>query len=95
LGPLRRALTFHPERACHHFSVSADIKHLSSKFLLNIPHVLCLLGRAGEEPFQGKGALLGEFLQGSSAWLLKLQHLLCTGVDSGTFLLATDSWRER
>lgn len=93
-GPLRRALTFHPERACHHFSVSGETRHLSSKYLLNIPRVLCLLGRAGEEPFQGKELLPGEFLQGSSARLLKLQHLLHMVIDSGPFLLVTDFWRE-
>lgn len=63
---MKRALTFHPDKACT-LSVSADIMHLSSKYRLNIPHVLYLLERTIEEPFQGKFAHPGDFLYRSTA----------------------------
>lgn len=41
--------------------------HLSSKYPLNIPHVLYLLERTIEDLFQGKFAHPGDFLQGNTA----------------------------
>lgn len=92
LGPLRRALTSHPERACHHFSASADIRHFSSKYLLNFPCLLCSLGKLARNLSRDRQLSPGELLWGSSVWLLKVRFPPHTKITSGHFLF-WQSWR--